>query len=356
MRGTLLLFAAYKSIQSTNNNNGVVPLKLSTSTNSADVVPTLKVSSTTNDADATFMQWCSDVGITCTGVELQTTSKSVADRGVFTTQDVSIGDTVISIPYYAALTEENAAVYCPALARELFDIQKGVIKKEKKRSKLKRIWNKIRSKREENELQPAGGHWQAALTAYALKSLEVDHAWSPWIQQWARDDPTQTLVDGSSWRDDDEVIKKAVLDFHKMAPDIPEFKIAAAVGIRLQQIDDYSDQYNRIPTDPSLYSTVLSRAVGLSDNVTAVLPMHDMINHSFEPNIGLTFADDGCIKLFATKDIPKDQELFLKYMDVLDEEGEWDEDKAAWLLVQWGIPCSRSDIEQVCGAGLMSDD
>jgi len=267
---------------------------------------------------------------------------------VFTTQDVSIGDTVISIPYYAALTEENAAEYCPALASELFDIQNRVIKKEKKRSKLKRIWNRIR-RREENELQPAGGHWQAALTAYALQAREVDqHAWCPWIKQWARDDPMQTLVEGSSWRDNDEVIKEAVLDFHKMAPDIPEFKIAAAVGIRLQQIDDYSDQYkDRIPTSLSLYSTVLSRAVGLSDNVTAVLPMHDMINHSFEPNIGLTFADDGCIKLFATKDIPKDQELFLKYMDVLGEEGEWDEDKAAWLLVQWGIPCSRSDIEQV---------
>ena len=331
MRGALLFFA-YTSIsqRGTNNNNGVVPVKVST---------------TTNSADATFMQWCSDVGITCNGVELQTTSKSVAGRGVFTTQDLSIGDTVISIPYYTALTEENAAVYCPALASELFDIQKGVIKKEK-RSKLKRIWNRIR-KREENELQPTVGHWQAALTAYALKAREVDHAWSPWIEQWVRNDPMQTLVEGLSWRDNDEVIKKAVLDFHKMAPDIPEFKIAAAVGIRLQQIDDYSDQYkDRIPTDPSLYSTVLSRAVGLSDNVTAVLPMHDMINHSFEPNIGLTFADDGCIKLFATKDIPKDQELFLKYIDVLDEEREWDEDKAAWLLVQWGIPCSPSDVEQ----------
>jgi len=344
MWGTLLF--AYTSIQSgiNSNNNAVVPLKLSTTKNSADIVPHLL----TNDADATFMQWCSDVGITCTGVELQTTSKSVAGRGVFSTQDISLGDTVISIPYYAALTEENAAVYCPALASELFDIQKGAIKKEKKRSKLKRIWNRIRRRREENELQPAGGHWQAALTAYALQGLKVDqHAWKPWVEQWARDDPMQTLVEGSSWRDNDEVIKKAVLDFHKMAPDIPDYKIAAAVGIRLQQIDNYSDQYkDRIPTDPSLYSTVLSRAVGLSDNVTAVLPMHDMINHSFKPNIGLTFADDGCIKLFATKDIPKDQELFLKYMDVLDEEGEWDEDKAAWLLVQWGIPCSRSDIEQ----------
>lgn len=113
MWGTLLF--AYTSIQSgiNSNNNAVVPLK------SADIVPHLL----TNDADATFMQWCSDVGITCTGVELQTTSKSVAGRGVFSTQDISLGDTVISIPYYAALTEENAAVYCPALARELFDIR-----------------------------------------------------------------------------------------------------------------------------------------------------------------------------------------------------------------------------------------
>ena len=323
MRATSLLLFAYSSI--TNNNNN----------------------------DATFMQWCSDIGIKCPGAELRTTSKSVAGRGVFSTQDLSTGDEIISIPYYAALTQENAAEYFPTLASELEQIvMQHNRRSSSKASYLKRIWNKLRRRksvhREESETNNDDKRWKEELTAYALTALENNHAWSPWIDQWKRDDPLQTLVDNTNiddmWSDDEAGFKTSVSDFHEMAPAIPEYKIGGALWIRLQQLVEYLNLYqNRVPTSGSLYMTLISRAIGLSENVTAVLPMHDMINHSPSPNVGLVLAEDETIKIVAIKDIPKDEELFMTYFDVIDEEGEWDEDKATWLLCQWGIPSSPVD-------------
>jgi hypothetical protein len=66
--------------------------------------------------------------------------------------------------------------------------------------------------------------------------------------------------------------------------------------------------------------------------------MHDMINHSFDPNISMQF-NDGYFEFIALQNIAKDTELFISYMDVTNE-GIWDEDKATWMLVQWGIPTS----------------
>lgn len=161
----------------------------------------------------------------------------------------------------------------------------------------------------------------------------------------------QTLVDESAWRDDDDdvdgaIVAAAVSDFRKMAPDVPDFKIGAAVGIRLHELDDYSRKYRGVdgmPTSESMYTTLISRAVGLSDDVTAVLPMHDMINHSLDPNVGMAFSEDGTFEIVALRDIPAGEELFFRYKNVEDEEGDWDSDKAAWLLVQWGIPSSPLD-------------
>mmetsp|Transcript_17716 Transcript_17716/g.42688 ORF Transcript_17716/g.42688 Transcript_17716/m.42688 type:complete len:330 (+) Transcript_17716:128-1117(+) len=301
-----------------------------------------------NNNDALFNAWCSDVGIECPGAEVRTTPDSVAGRGVFCTKDLSCGDEVISIPYYAALTQENGAGYFPSLARELSSAR---IQKSGQRSLLKRIWNRIfrgRSTQRE-ELLAADAFWQAELTAYALAARQGDHPWSTWISQWKREDPFQDLVDASVWRHDVDAIEKAALDFQKMAPDISEHRVGAAIGIRLQELDEYSERYEKekAPTSESMYATLISRAVGLSDNVTAILPMHDMINHSPDPNVALYFGEDGAFKLIATEDIPKDTEIFLTYMDIVDCEGKWDEDKATWLLVQWGIPSSPLKYSQV---------
>ncbi|KAL3774252.1 hypothetical protein ACHAW5_010084 [Stephanodiscus triporus] len=297
-----------------------------------------------NDKDAIFNAWCSDVGISCPGAEVRSTSESVAGRGVFSTKDLLIGEEVISIPHYAALTQYNCALYFPALARELSSAHG---KRNTKRSYLKRIWNRIR-RMPTLEKSTSDEIWQAELTAYALKALEQEHPWSTWISQWKRDDPLQRLVDVSTWRNDDEAIGVAVAEFHKMAPDIPECKIGAAIGIRLHELEEYSARYkDKVPTSESLYCTLMSRAVGLSENVAAILPMHDMVNHSSNPNIGLAFAEDETFKLIALENIPENTELFLSYKGVRDDEGKWDEDKATWLLAHWGIPSAPLEISRV---------
>ncbi|KAL3786937.1 hypothetical protein HJC23_013272 [Cyclotella cryptica] len=283
--------------------------------------------------DAAFNSWCSDCGIKCPTAEVRTTPKSVAGRGVFTTSPVSKDDVVISIPYYMALTQDNGATYLPRVADSLRKCRPMLD------SPIRRFWNHIRRRKSVDESSD-DKFWQAELTAYAIEALETNHPWSTWISQWKRDDPYQHLVDMSTWKFDVEPISKALSAFSKMAPDIPSYKVNAAIGIRLSEMHEYVARYqNKAPCSESMYATLTSRALGLSDTVTACLPMYDMINHSFEPNLALSF-NDGNFDLVALRDIPEDSELFLSYMDVTNHEGEWDEDKAAWMLVQWGIPTS----------------
>ena len=286
--------------------------------------------------DAAFNAWCLDAGIVCPHAEVRTTPDSVAGRGVFSTENLSRGDVVISIPYNLALTQDNAARYFPTLADKLQECRNG------RESYLKRIWNRIRKKPAEK--LTGEDFWQAELSAYALAALETDHPWSNWISQWQRDDPFQKLIDIGTWKFYSDPITKAVSEYGKMAPEIPCFKINAAVEIRLSEVNQYTERYRtKVPTSESLYATLISRAIGLSESVTACLPMHDMINHSSDPNLAFTFCD-GNFELVALHDIPKDKELFLSYMDISNKKGEWDEDKATWLLVQWGIPSSPSKV------------
>ncbi|ACI64464.1 predicted protein [Thalassiosira pseudonana CCMP1335] len=279
--------------------------------------------------DAVFNKWCLDSGIEAKA-EVRTTPKSVAGRGVFAVEDISQDDIVISIPYHLVLTQDNGDRYFPNIATRL-----AAVRQEEKQSRIRRVLNKIRGKHQHNLRRD--DYWQAELTTYALSALESEHPWSTWVEQWQREDPYQTLIDESSWRSDDNATIKALSDFAAIAPSIPEYKVNAAVGIRLAEMNEYTSKYEgKVPHSESMYSILTSRAVGLSDSVTACIPMHDMINHSFEPNLGFTFYD-GNFELVALRDITCDEELFLKYTDVTNTAGEWDEDKAAWLLVQWGI-------------------
>lgn len=282
--------------------------------------------------DVAFNSWCTEVGVLCPSVEVRTTPQSVAGRGVFTTNDVEEGDTVLSIPYYSALTQENGRKYFPDIAKQLDKCRTKV------KGPIRRAWNRIRGKTEVDVLDDEQ-FWQAELSAYALEAVRTNHPWSSWISQWQRDDPYQQLVDMSTWRSDDEVISKSLEDFSKIAPHISHYKVNAAIGIRLARLNDYAVKYqNKVPYSESLYTTLTSRAIDISDGVTACLPMHDMINHSFDPNISMQF-NDGYFEFIALQNIAKDTELFISYMDVTNE-GIWDEDKATWMLVQWGIPTS----------------
>ena len=290
--------------------------------------------------DVAFNSWCTEAGILCPSAEVRTTPLSVAGRGVFTTNDVSDGDVVLSVPYYSALTQENGRRYFPDLADKLDK------RRKKSQSPIRRAWNRIRRKGSE-DLFSDEQFWQAELTSYALEALETNHPWSNWISQWFRDDPYQQLVDSTKWRVDGDTFNKTLEDFSALAPDISKYKVNAAIGIRLAELDGYRRKYlNKVPSSESTYTTLTSRAIGIADGVTACLPMHDMINHSFEPNIAMQFNENaGSFEFVALQDIPKDSELFLSYMDVTDEEGKWDEDKATWMLIQWGIPTTPGEVE-----------
>lgn len=288
--------------------------------------------------DVAFNTWCTEVGILCPSAEVRTTPLSVAGRGVFTTHDVSEGDVVISVPYFTALTQENGRKYFPDLADKLDSCRK------KSQSPLKRLWNQI-IRRKPEDLYDDEQFWQPELTSYALEALETNHPWSNWVSQWYRDDPYQQLVDTSAWKSSDEAINNTLSDFSTLAPDISKYKVNAAIQLRLAQLNSYNRMYlNKVPFSESIYTTLLSRAVGIADGITACLPMHDMINQSFEPNVAMQF-NNGLFEFVALRDLPKDSELFLSYMDVTDDNGIWDEDKATWMLVQWGIPTGPSDIE-----------
>ncbi|KAL7471991.1 hypothetical protein ACHAXS_012304 [Conticribra weissflogii] len=350
------------------------------------------------DQDTIFNEWCNQMGIHCPHAAVRTGPESVAGRGVFATSNVKEGEVVISIPYELALTQDNAARFFPELEEELLHRRRRIanasgvtaMENEKVDSFVERIWNRLVRRKTNSPSTNANTEdfnpddfWQAELTAYALAALDSDHPWGPWISQWRRDDPLQTLVDRQRDNvsiegegrarpgpgDEEVAIRESVDKFHEMAPQIPKYKINAAVHIRLHQLDQYIQNYQIaisssdriIPTSKSMYTTLISRAIGLSNTITACLPMHDMINHSNEPNLGFTFCD-GNFEMVALRDIGAGEEFFLNYMDLgraeEKEDGksvrvaEWDEDKATWLLAQWGIPSSPDNKEEQVVVGL----
>lgn len=113
---------------------------------------------------------------------LITTPESVAGRGVFATEDIEEGDTVVRIPTDTILHESNAAAVLPEVTKK----HKRVKRRFRRRgSRLLRPFLK------QYEFIEASDLWQAELTEYSLASLETNNFWVPWIQQWQRDDPLQ---------------------------------------------------------------------------------------------------------------------------------------------------------------------
>lgn len=112
--------------------------------------------------------------------KLITTTESVAGRGVFATKDVEEGETVIRIPQGTLLHEFNVASVMPKLAKKH--------KRVRRKFSLgkSRLFRRFGTKYEFTEKADL---WQAEFTQYSLASLETNNFWSPWIQQWQRDDP-----------------------------------------------------------------------------------------------------------------------------------------------------------------------
>ena len=301
--------------------------------------------SSSSSSDDVFHNWCDTVGIQTPQARLRTTSESVAGRGVFAVGDVEEGDVVISIPEYLLLHEYNAEQGFPALTKRNQDIRQNYFDNSNKRKWWRRLLSKTKRTRKQNDVEEfhfvtPDDFWQAELTSYAIAALKQEnHIWAPWIEQWQRNDPMQRMFKkGISWKDEDAV-NDGVKELQKSLPDVPDYKLRAAVHIRLGRMEELQRLHGMSDDDLEMYGTLISRAIEIGDGVIGVIPMFDMINHSRKPNLGLHFNGKE-FGLCALRDIQDGEEFFLCYGKVDNGDG-WDENEAVWSLVQWGIPEPR---------------
>ena len=288
--------------------------------------------------DVQFHSWCNSVGIEINSAQLATTSLSIAGRGVFATDDLEEGTTIIKIPGHCVLAPKVAEAYFPSLAKHL----------QLQNRQSKKWYNRFFRKGLEREPEA----WQAELTAYALESVKSEHPWAFWIKQWKRDDPMlQLYLEGVSSMDEDRISNVAI-ELQSMLPELSLLYIQAAIQIRLQEFEEHLNTYfHHIITDDDgtkedlarMYAVLSSRALDLGDGIVGVVPMYDMINHSLEPNLGLVF-DGESFELSALRQISEGEELFLCYNEIDDiEKNGWDEMNSLWSLIQWGIPISTKE-------------
>lgn len=294
--------------------------------------------------DQNFHCWCEKVGIETPHAQLLTTNKSVAGRGVFATRDVAEGDVVITIPEEIVLHEFNAAVSFPRLSKRLTKAKKKFLHRNRW---WRRLFNfrgrKVYEFTEEEDL------WQGIMTAYSLAVLQEDpdRLWKPWISQWARSDPMQTAFDrGLTWRDQDEVVD-CVEKLSAMAPSFNHYKLRAGVEMRLGRLEDLSNilGLTSFPDSSRMFGLLTSRAIELGSGIVGVLPMYDMVNHSEQPNLGLSF-DGERFSMFALRKISDGEEFFVSYSSKESVVTE-NENNALWMLVQWGIPPSVAETSPV---------
>ena len=308
------------------------------------------VTSQQTEQDQSFHAWCDHVGIQTPCVRLETTPKSVAGRGVFASEDIPKGATTIQIPDHVVFHSENARMFFPDVAADLDRSKKLFFDPSQQRSSSNRKtggWKKFfrKSTRVQVDYNFLGEDnlWQAELTAYALACIEGDHPWGLWISQWMRDDPVQELLASGANFSDEEKIMECVEKLHESSPDLPRNKLWAAVDLRLRRIEEMKKLYELDDKRAiEMLGILTSRAMALGGDITGVLPMFDMINHSTDPNLGLSFCD-GNFELIALRDLREDEELFVNYQhDESKATEDWDEDNAVWNLIQWGIPQTKS--------------
>jgi SET domain len=295
--------------------------------------------------DAQFHIWCDSVGIATPLARLETTPRSVAGRGVFASQNIEKGDVVMSIPENVVFNEYNAAVAFPKLASTLW---KQKVRYKNVEDGNRRWWHRFsiprrQLARRDFEFTDSSDLWQATLTAFSLACIKTNHPWNGWISQWQRSDPMQRLFEkGVTWRDEADVLA-CVDELSKMLPDVSKAKLRVAVEVRLGRFEELRAVFKLDDVGASsMYGVMTSRAIELADGVLGVLPGFDMINHSNEPNIAMEYTTEEKFQLWALRDIPAGEELFVCYKDIVKTSSSgWDENDAVWMLVQWGIPLPR---------------
>ena len=299
-----------------------------------------------SQVDAKFHEWCESVGIVTPLAKLETTDRSIAGRGVFATTNIQKGDVVISIPESIVFHEYNAAGAFPTVASRLW--------KQKMRHRdlvedgRQRWWHRFSLPRRRlashlYEFTDSSDLWQGTLTSFSLACLDTNHPWRDWISQWKRSDPMQTLFEkGVTWRDEEEVLT-CVEDLSRMLPDVSKTKLRVAVEMRLGRFEELKTIFNLqndVVGASKMFGVLTSRAIELGDGILGILPAFDMINHSDEPNLAMEYRES-MFHLWALKEIPDGEELFVSYKDRSASSSGWDENDAVWMLVQWGIPVPR---------------
>jgi len=317
----------------------------------AKTLSTGLIPSSTSPADAIFHSWCDEIGIAINpSVRLITTNQSVAGRGVFSVDDLVQDERIAIIPTYAILHPANGANMFPDTASEFRRKNKDKFNNStSKRNGLKKWFKKLKQ-RIFRRKRVAVEHstmetWSVELTEYALAILQTGHPLSPWIQQWRRDDLVVRMFQKGVTSEDKNAIEETAKGLQQLVPELPVHKIMAALHIRLEQYEMFRSFF--VDSDPNaketidMYNILCSRTIELADGVVGAVPFHDMINHSFEPNIGLEFSEDGtALELVALSDIAAGKELFLCYTAL---GKAYEENVAVWMLVQWGIPIIRED-------------
>eukprot|EP00980_Cylindrotheca_fusiformis_P004792 scaffold1028_cov135-Cylindrotheca_fusiformis.AAC.2 len=288
--------------------------------------------------DVAFHDWCSSVGIQTPSVRLLTTPTSVAGRGVFATDDMAQGDAAIKIPGDVVLYSLTAASFFPELSTEIERKKKNFRDRKKWWHRLKNRWSG-----KKYDFTDTSDLWQAELTQYSLACLESKNFWAPWIQQWQRSDPMQKLYEKDISSNDKDSIMECVKELKSnFIPEEGILQIRAAVDIRIRRYEELKDIFDLSSNASTMYGLVTSRAIDLGNDISAVIPMFDMVNHSADPNLVLSFIDEtDTFELRARRNIRKGEELFLNYQDESDSDNEF---RALWSAVQWGIPGTEASL------------
>jgi len=300
--------------------------------------------------DIGFHNWCASVGIPVSpSVQLATTPRSVAGRGVFAIEPLERGEIIAAIPSAVVFHPDNAAECFPDTAERMEEAKSEQVGFAKRGKWIRRLWARMLRRDDEIKFLKDTELWQPELAQYALSAIEEDHPWADWISQWRRDDPMHKLFVSGANSEDERAISAAADELQKMMSQLSHLKLRAALALRLGRMEEHSSIYGLLDDTKikdihvsEMYSLVSSRAIELDADtgLTGIIPFYDMINHSLRPNLNLDY-DGEVFELFANRNVEAGEELFLTYTKL----GEpMDENNALWALVQWGIPTDKDDI------------
>ncbi|KAL3923367.1 MAG: hypothetical protein SGARI_006234, partial [Bacillariaceae sp.] len=213
-------------------------------------------------------------------------------------------------------------MYFPETAGFLASKRQDIWKQQKRRQRWwdpRTLWRRyIRPLPIEDDnlelVNPTEDLWQMELTLFALDVLESkgeQHPWSLWVSEWFRDDPFQRLHEANVQWSDAAHVEKCVEELQELLPEANSLTLTAAVDLRLRRLHALKNLYDVQDVGPPLdtmYGLVISRAIELGDGIAGVIPMFDMINHSYQPNLALCF-DGLTFEMVAQRDIAKDEEV-----------------------------------------------